>query len=158
MGLEIRQEGRVNERAQALATGTTKERRGSRSSVLAQIDKRSDSKRKCLSSRNRLLHKVKLPYALSGQPLSIYPPYNTITANSIATPLQLVIHDQHDKPVDVLHKRMSKVYAHLRVVKPRPAVLSFEFNRYWYADTDVLQRAPISLYSQSTLTPLSPVH
>lgn len=52
----------------------------------------------------------------------------------------VVIQDQADKPVDVFHICISQVRAQLRVVEPRPVLLTFEFDSYWHAETDVYSR------------------
>lgn len=49
----------------------------------------------------------------------------------------VVILDQRDKPVDGFHVRISQVRAQLRVVEPRPVVLAFEFDNFWFSETDV---------------------
>ena len=51
-----------------------------------------------------------------------------------------VPNQQVEKPANVFHARISNVRARLRVVEPRPVVLSFDFDNYGRAETDVYAR------------------
>lgn len=50
------------------------------------------------------------------------------------------VNDISNKAVDTFHVRISNVRGRLRVVEPRPVILTFEFDNYWYAETDVYSR------------------
>lgn len=50
---------------------------------------------------------------------------------------ELIEDEQLTKPVDTFHVHISDVRAVLRVAEARPVLLTFEFDNYWYAETDV---------------------
>lgn len=52
--------------------------------------------------------------------------------------VQEVIEDEQlTKPLDTFHVHISDVRGVLRVAEARPVLLTFEFDNYWYAETDV---------------------
>lgn len=50
---------------------------------------------------------------------------------------EVIPDDEPTKPVDTFHVQISNVRAVLRVAEARPVFLTFEFDSYWYAETDV---------------------
>eukprot|EP00177_Eucheuma_denticulatum_P005818 GFKZ01010620.1.p1 GENE.GFKZ01010620.1~~GFKZ01010620.1.p1 ORF type:complete len:806 (-),score=109.94 GFKZ01010620.1:1184-3601(-) len=50
---------------------------------------------------------------------------------------EVIPHDEPTKLVDTFHVQISNVRAVLRVSEARPVFLTFEFDSYWYAETDV---------------------
>lgn len=53
---------------------------------------------------------------------------------------EVIPDDDLSKPVDTFHVRISNVRAVLRIAEARPVLLTFEFDNYLYAETDVYSK------------------
>lgn len=56
---------------------------------------------------------------------------------------EIIINDEPSKPIDSFRVNLSNVRASLRVAEARPVVLSFAFDNYWHAETNVFREESV---------------